>query len=88
MRSLIASLQFLYQCCFFWYVGQAGVYWTRAGWAVGSACLANLAANFLGIGGTRSHIGLTISAVLLPMIVPSFGVCCIVMPADLWQPWW
>lgn len=88
MRTLIASLQLLVQCRLLWYVGQGRVSWTRAGWAVGSACLGNLAVHGLGISGTRCHVGLTLGAALLGAIVPSLNVCCIAMPADLWQPWW
>ena len=88
MSILIASVQLLVQCRLLWYVGQDGVSWTRAGWAVGSACLGNLAARLLGISGTRCHVGLTLGAALLGAMVPSFDVWCMAMPADLAWPAW
>lgn len=88
MGMLMASLQVLYQCRLLWYAGHAGVSWARVGLVLGSACLANLAAYFLGISSVRGRFGLMIGTAQVSMMVPLLGTTCIAMAGGLARPWW
>ena len=88
MGLLMASLQILYQCRFLWYIGEAGVPWVGVGLVLGSACLANLAAYFLGIRSAGGRFGLTIGTALVSAIVPLLGATCIALAGGLMRPWW
>ena len=85
---LIANMQVLYQCRLLWYAGQGGVSWTGVALVLGSACLANLAAYFLGISSVHGRYGLMIGAALVSMIVPLFGTTCIAIAGGFVRLWW
>ena len=88
MCAVVAILQFLSQCRFFWCLGEGGVSWARVPLWLGSACLANLAPYFLGVGSAHSPLGLTIGVLLASVIAPLVGAICVAMAGGLLRQFW